>query len=126
MHASRQAVPVAMEEGGYEGRMAEWGEYTVNFERIPGESDFSPYFVGLPDDSCQCPHWGYVFKGKLRFTYRDREEVISAGEAYYAPPGHRFACLEDAETVEFSPTAALRRTLEVVEKNAAAMAGASS
>ena len=42
---------------------------------------------------------------RASFVYLQRhEEVISAGEAYYAPPA-TVACLEDAETVEFSPTA---------------------
>jgi WD40 repeat protein len=53
----------------------------------------SPLFVGLPDNMCQSAHWGYLFKGKLRFTYKDHDEVISAGEAYYAPPGHTVECL---------------------------------
>src|SRR5215831_10956479 len=50
--------------------------------------DMAPLFRGLPDDRCQSPHWGIVVKGRLTFTYADGEDVIEAGEAYYAPPGH--------------------------------------
>jgi hypothetical protein len=43
---------------------------------------------GFPDDRCQCPHWGYVFKGKLTWRFADQEEVFEAGDAFYVPPGH--------------------------------------
>jgi hypothetical protein len=107
----------------YEGRFADWGDFTGYFEKIKGGTDFSPYFVGLPDDMCQSPHWGYLFKGKLRFIYKDHDEVISAGEAYYAPAGHSIEILEDAETIEFSPSKELHETLEVAAKNMEKMGG---
>ena len=34
---------------------------------------------GLPDDQCQCPHWGYVISGTMTFRFVDREEVFEAG-----------------------------------------------
>jgi hypothetical protein len=117
MHASREALTPEAIGDIYEGRLIDWGEYSAYFERIKGGTDFSPYFVGLPNDSCQSPHWGYVFAGKIRFIYNDHEEVITAGEAYYAPPGHRVECLEDAETIEFAPTAEFRQTMEVFARN---------
>jgi ethanolamine utilization protein EutQ (cupin superfamily) len=43
---------------------------------------------GLPDDRCQCPHWGYVVNGRLTFRYADREEISEAGDVFYTPPGH--------------------------------------
>ena len=48
------------------------------------------------------------------------EEVVSAGEMYYIPPGHVFHVLEDAETVEFSPSLAYRQHMEKVARNMAA------
>ena len=117
MHASREELSPSTIGDVYEGRFADWGEYSAYFEKIKGGTDFSPLFVGLPDDSCQSPHWGYVFKGKIRLMYQDHDEVISAGEAYFAPPGHRVECLEDAETVEFSPTADFQKTMEVATRN---------
>ena len=117
MHASKDNLTVETIGEVYEGRFADWGEFTGYFERIKGGTDFSPLFAGLPDNMCQSPHWGYVFKGKLRFTYKDHVEEIGAGEAYYAPPGHTTECLEDAETVEFSPSAAFGETMAVCAKN---------
>jgi hypothetical protein len=116
MHASRTALPVEQMGDAYEARLAEWGDYTAYFERIAAGTDFTRYY-----DSCECPHWGYVFKGKLRFVYNDgREEIVSAGEMYYVPAGHTFHVLEDAETVEFSPTAEYTAHLEKVARNMAA------
>jgi len=33
------------------------------------------FFVGLPDDRCESPHWGYMISGELTFRYADRDEV---------------------------------------------------
>ena len=45
--------------------------YSVGFEKYTADADLAPLFAGLPDDRCQCPHWGYVIKGKVKFTYAD-------------------------------------------------------
>src|SRR5919109_2291100 len=116
-HASKDQMPVE-KFGDYEGRLQQFGGYYVNFETIPAGFGDPEFFKGLPDDACQSDHWGYVFKGKLRFRYTDgSEEIFSAGEAYYARPGHVFEALEDSETVEFSPKEEFDRTMEVVSKN---------
>jgi hypothetical protein len=109
---------------GYEGHFDELGEYTVAFERFSGGGDMAQLFRGLPDDRCQCPHWGIVVKGRLTFTYADGQDVVEPGEAYFAPPGHTPAATPGTETVEFSPTSKLEETMPVVMKNAQAMAGA--
>jgi hypothetical protein len=118
-HVSRDDLP-AERMDAYESRAGRLGPYTVTFERIP--AGYPPggeqAFRGLPDDACQCPHWGYVFRGSFRLTYTDgREEVVRAGEAYHAPAGHRFEALEDCETVEFSPSDGLEETLAVIGPN---------
>ena len=119
MHASRDVLPEESLGDSYAARLVDWGDYTAYFERIAAGTDFSAYY-----DSCECPHWGYVFKGRLRFIYTDgRDEVVSAGEMYYIPAGHTFQVLEDAETVEFSPTAEYRQHMEKVAKNMEAVAG---
>jgi hypothetical protein len=79
----------------------------------------SALFKGLPDDKCQCPHWGVVLKGKLTYTSADGEFTASAGEAYYAPPGHLPYLYAGTEVIEFSPTTQLQDTLAVIEKNMA-------
>ena len=77
---------------------------------------------GLPGDSCTCPHWGYVLKGKVRCRFDDREEVFEAGDAFYTPPGHIPVKHEPGtEVVFFSPAEELRKTEEVMMKNMQAM-----
>ena len=79
-----------------------------------------PFFVGLPDDRCQCSHWGYVIKGKLTYKTAAGVETFEAGDAYYVGPGHIPVLSAGTEVVEFSPTDALQETMVVVEKNMAA------
>lgn len=113
---------VALE--GYEGHFENFGPYTVGFETYTADADLAPLFAGLPNDHCQCPHMGYVVRGKVKFTYEDgREELYEAGDAYYAPPGHLPYLYADSEVVEFSPSTELQKTLEVVERNMAASRG---
>lgn len=109
---------------GFEGRYEQLGDYTVGFERFDDAIDAAPLFAGLPDDRCQSPHYGLVVAGSITFTYADGSETIEAGEAYFAPPGHTPAIAAGTEIVEFSPTAQLQQTMEVVARNAAALQGA--
>lgn len=102
---------------GFEGRYQELGGYTVGWETFTADADPAPIFKGLPDDRCQCQHWGVVLKGKLIFRYADGEDVITTGEAYYARPGHVPLFSAGTEIVEFSPTADLEKTMQVVLKN---------
>jgi len=107
---------------GFEGHYQDLGGYTVGFETYTADADLAPFFKGLPRDHCQCPHWGYVLRGKLIFNYEDGgKDEIAAGEAYYAKPGHLPILTKDTEVVEFSPTQELKKTLEVVTKNVRAM-----
>jgi hypothetical protein len=106
-----------------EGKLwqVEWGGTTVEIGHFHKRMDQAPLFAGLPDDQCQCPHWGYVVKGTLRYRYKDREEVFGPGDIYYAPPGHTPVMEAGVEYVEFSPTHELGKTMEVVEQNFAAI-----
>ena len=107
---------------GFEGRYEDLDGYTVGFETYTADDDPSPLFAGLPDDACQCPHWGVVLEGKLVYRYTDGTvDVIAAGEAYYARPGHIPEFFAGTRIVEFSPTDELSRTMEVVLKNLAAI-----
>jgi hypothetical protein len=117
---SRETTSTTEQAPGYEGRFEDLGGYTVGFETYTEDADLAPLFAGLPDDRCQCPHWGVVLKGEVTYHYADRSETIGAGEAYFAPPGHTPELHAGSEIVEFSPTAELERTLEVVMRNAAA------
>ena len=64
-HAAREDLEVNEIAGVMETRTAVWDGYQASFTTIKGESDPSPLFQGLPDNMCQAPHWGYIFKGKM-------------------------------------------------------------
>jgi glyoxylate utilization-related uncharacterized protein len=103
---------------GYEARSADWGDVTVTFESM-GAADPAPLFVGLPDDRCQASHYGMVLEGELVVRYADAEETITAGQAYYLPPGHVPLVRTSAKTVEFTRSDELAATSEVIGKNLA-------
>ena len=122
MHSKRTEVPVAVEMPEGKLRFAEWGGMSIELGEIDQTIDPAPLFKGLQDDRCQCPHWGVVLKGTLRYRYADHEEVYTAGEIYYAPPGHLPVLEGGTEYVEFSHSDELAKTMEVVERNMAAIA----
>jgi quercetin dioxygenase-like cupin family protein len=63
-------------------------------------------------------------KGRLKFTFADgTEELYERGDAYYAPPGHVPTLYAGTDVVEFSPTADLQKTIEVVSRNMQASVG---
>lgn len=117
---NKNQAPDALTLDGYEGHFGELADYTVGFETYTADADLADLFKGLPEDRCQCPHWGVVLKGKLKYTDDDGETVIDAGEAYYVPAGHLPYLYAGTEVIEFSPTKELGETLEVVERNMAA------
>ena len=114
---SKDSTAAPIEGPGFEGRYGETEGYTIGFEQYTEHADMTPLFVGLPDDKCQSPHWGYVFKGKLVYHTADGDIEITDGEAYYVGPGHTPEIFPNTEIVEFSPTAELNETMEVVTKN---------
>ena len=124
--ARRTTTPVSVDEPQIEGRYAELGPYTIAFETFREDADPAPFFAGLPDDRCQCPHWGVVMDGQLTFRWADHAETYVAGEAYYAPPGHLPLVTAGTSVAEFSPTEELQRTMAVVQRNLAGITGATS
>ena len=118
MHVSKDELE-PMVFGEYEGRQVDAGEMRIAFESMPAQfpPDESP-FKGLPDDRCQCDHWGYLFKGAFRVTYTDGpEEVVHAGEAYHLRPGHFVQTLEPVELIELSPAEEHDRTMATIARN---------
>lgn len=118
---SRQTTPEVVDMGVAEDRIAHLDGYTINFTSIREDGDLAPLLVGLPDDRCQCPHWGYLFSGQLTFTYADREDVIEPGEAFYIPPGHTPAASAGSEFVMFSPQDEMALTDAAMKRNIDAM-----
>jgi hypothetical protein len=103
--------------GPVEDRHEDIEGYTVSFATFKEDIDATPMLKGLPDDSCQCPHWGYVFKGKLTFRFADHEEVFEEGDAFYLPPGHIPIAEAGTEYLTFNPAEELRKTEAVILKN---------
>ena len=124
MRGSNLDLPVSFESDGVLRREMEWGDMNVGLERFPAGLDTAPIFKGLPDDRCQCPHWGYVIRGQFRVRYRDHEETLKAGDVYYLAPGHLPIFDEDTEIVEFSPKGLYQQTMDVAARNVAAMQAA--
>jgi hypothetical protein len=116
-----------MEMDGYAASSHELDGYTVAWETFSSHDDPAVLFKGLPDDACQCPHWGLVLKGQITYRYVDgTTDVIREGEAYYARPGHLPLPAEGTTTLEFSPTDGLQETMAVVMKNLEAIGAASN
>jgi hypothetical protein len=102
---TRGEVPVVIEGNGVEVRLQEiGGGMSTSFIRLPQGADLGPALVGLTDDSCQCPHWGYILAGKLQMRTKDGDKIYQAGQAVYWAPGHIPVALEDTDYVDFSPT----------------------
>jgi hypothetical protein len=99
-----EALPLIVRADGVEIRARATGELTTALVRLERGHDARPLFKGLPDDLCQCPHWGFVIKGALRVWTAEGSVVCSAGQAFYWPPGHAPEALEDTEFLELSPT----------------------
>jgi len=98
--------------------------------RIVWGIDLAPLYASmgavaeLPDERCQCPHWGYVLRGRMTFRFADREEVVEAGDAFYLPPGHVPIAEAGTEYVQFSPAEELKVVGETLEANMRAMMAA--
>jgi hypothetical protein len=101
---NRTDLPVAVADGELEFRTDREGEQNVAWVRLPAGTDLRPALVGLPDDLCPVPHWGYMIKGRLVMHTRDGDETYEAGQAFYWPPGHAPEAIEDCEYVDVSPT----------------------
>ena len=105
MRESLEDLPIKMQAAGTTVRnLSGWGGMVVAHVELPAGGDFRPLLEGLPNDQCHCPHWGYVLKGSVHWGLADgTEEVVKAGEVFYAPPGHTAWVEEDTAYLDFSP-----------------------
>lgn len=100
---SKETAAKVMDFGVAEDRSADLDGYTVNFVTIKQTHDLGPMLKNLPGGNCSCPHWGYLFRGRLTVRYDDWEEVFEAGDAFYMSPGHAPAAEEGTEFLQISP-----------------------
>ena len=110
---------LSMEEGIW--REAYWGDMRVGYETYLKDYDDAALLVGLPNDRCQCPHWGYMLSGRMTVRYADHEEVVESGSVYYMPPDHRISVDAGTVLIEFSPLPEWEALTEVAERNMAAL-----
>jgi hypothetical protein len=97
-----------------------YGGMTIAFNELPSGTDLSPLLQGLANNSCQCPHWGYVVDGELLVKYDDgKEETLTSGDVFYMPPGHTAMVKKDLKLLDFSPEKELDVVLEHIAKKMA-------
>jgi hypothetical protein len=121
---SKDSAPSVEEFGPAVDISGNLDDYTVNFVTIRQGHSLAALLKGLPGDSCQCPHWGYLFAGKITVAYAEREEVYEAGDAFYMAPGHVPAAETGTEFVQFSPRKELAEVRALMKANAERMQGA--
>jgi hypothetical protein len=115
---SKDSAPNVQDLGLAVDRSGDLDDTTVNFVTIRQDHSLAPLLRGLPGDSCQCPHWGYLFAGKITVSYPDSEETYQAGDAFYMAPGHVPAAEAGTQFIQFSPREQLAETLAAMRANA--------
>ncbi|MEK6975102.1 MAG: cupin domain-containing protein [Candidatus Thermoplasmatota archaeon] len=86
------------------GKAGAFGNISGEYFSLAAGVDTTPLFQGLEGDLCQCPHWGFVVRGKLTTTdAKGKRETVAANDLFYWPPGHNVKVEEDADIVMFSP-----------------------
>jgi hypothetical protein len=121
---SRDSATQVEDHGPVQERREDVDGYAIQFVTFKGDIDATPLLKGLPGDSCHCPHWGYVTKGRLTFRFADHEEVFEPGDAFYLPPGHIPLAEAGSEYVQFSPTKELGEVSAAMAANMQAMQSA--
>ena len=121
MKIKKEKIPVTMEAPGTTMRgLPGFGGMTVAFNEIPAGTDFSPLLQGLKNNSCHCPHWGYVVEGELLVKYDNgTEETLVAGDVFYLPPGHTALFGKDLKFLDFSPEKELNEVMSHIAKKMA-------
>jgi uncharacterized cupin superfamily protein len=80
------------------------GKISGEYFSLTAGVDTTPIFEGLEGNQCQCPHWGFVLRGRITTTDAEgRQETVSADDLFYWPPGHNVRVDSDAEIIMFSP-----------------------
>ena len=114
---SSEDLAVRIAAPGVEFRTKPAGDLTVGWMKLEQGVDLAPATKGLPDDLCQCPHWGYVITGKVRMKTAHGSQDYTAGEAFHWAPGHVPEALEDSEYVDFSPTEGIEELIAFLTRD---------
>lgn len=118
MKINKDQIPVTMESPGTIMRaQSGFGGMTVGYNQLPAGTDFTPLLKGLTNDSCHCPHWGYILEGSIRIIYNNgSEDLTQAGDVFYWEPGHTAIVEEDVVLIDFSPEKELNKVMTHVAK----------
>lgn len=111
MKINKNSVPVRMQVPGVTmrllpdfGNMDGYGKVSGEYFSLAAGVDSEPLFMGLEGNLCQCPHWGFVLKGRITTTDAEgRRETVEAEDLFYWPPGHNVRVEADADIIMFSP-----------------------
>ena len=110
MRIAKEDVPLRINAPGAVARQqTDFGDATglgmmgAEYFSLGAGADIAPLLKGLEGDSCQSPHWGYLLQGELTVTFAHKQEVVSAGDLFYWPPGHTVRADKDSEIILFSP-----------------------
>ena len=101
-------------------RSTQWGDMEIGYTTVHAPLDCTEQykFGGLPGGVCPCPHYGFIFEGKLRAKYPGSDwpdEVIEAGEAYFIPSGHVLIYEEPSKVLELNPAHALQMCMDAMQ-----------
>jgi len=111
MRVAKDDVDIRMEIPGAVIRQRTGFGDVSGFSEISGEYftlsagvDTTPLFQGLEGNLCQCPHWGFVLRGRITTTdAKGEQETVNANDLFFWPAGHNVRVDEDAEIIMFSP-----------------------
>jgi len=113
-----------------DGPGTEWRQdldgYTVSMVSVEADTDLTELLRGLPGDACPSPHWGVVTRGSIWFRSGEHEDVIGAGDAFYAAPGHTAGAKAGTEFVIFSPAEVMATVEAHMGRRAQELFGATS
>ena len=70
---SKETASQVQEFGPVIDRREEMDGYTVEFVSFAADSNLDGPLQSLPGGACQCPHWGYVIAGRMRFVFDDQK-----------------------------------------------------
>lgn len=98
-------------------RSVHWGDMEVGYTEA-GPTNASAAYKGLPGGICMCPHYGYVFSGRIRCVYPQsdwEDEVAGSGDVYFFRPGHHLIYEEPTKALELNPADALQTLMDHIE-----------
>ncbi|MCU1452910.1 MAG: hypothetical protein JWN46_1056 [Acidimicrobiales bacterium] len=111
MRITKNAIPTKIDVPGAVARQAigfgaldAGSPLGAEYFSLGAGTDIAPLLVGLEDDACQAPHWGFMVSGEVVVSYVDgTEETCRADDLFHWPPGHSVRVVDDAEVILFSP-----------------------